>query len=696
MIIAADGSPAQEDRVDMPNLPHLRDDREFTLGIFSPDLQETPVGKPRSHRLVVFSCVCLAVLALGLTYTVMQPVEYQATARLEITPASTTPAPADDTAGAKTGAERGGGAARGPHSFLTEVQVLTSRPLIEEVVERPSKSGGLPADIGSDPVDGVQRMLSTETVEGTEVVLLRAQGSQRQFLARLVNSLTSVYQEHLATAYEKSTGSTADQLRDSAQALDEQVAAKRQEVEAFRSTNDIVSTERDENQLLSAAKGLATALNEAKGKLAAAEGQLRAVRNAAAAGQGLVVAKDNPTVADLERRASQMREELHDLLQRFTPQYLDLDPDAKAKRARLANLEQQIKTERAAGQRAAVAEAEGKVTAAREAVDQLQQQINDNKSAAQTFMARFGEYKAMQEDLTHLEQLHRAAADRLARLEASDSEVAPQVEILEAASVPQSPWRPLYARDAGISLGAAVALGFLAVWLVEFFSRSEPEYVAERQPWWPVAVGRGGAAASPPLLAAEAPRLPAPDPAPRELTDAEIAALLRAASGDGRLIVTALLSGLSAGEIVALDWDQIDLDAGTIRMSGESPRIQPLDDPLRQLILGRRALQAQAAGAVLRSPSGGPLPLDDIRTLVMYAAYDAGLDGADEVTPRTLRHTYLVYLLRQGIRFADIGRIAGRLPPEELAAYMRFAPSQPRLPLEQIDLVLPALRDTVG
>jgi uncharacterized protein involved in exopolysaccharide biosynthesis len=238
--------------------------------------------------------------------------------------------------------------------------------------------------------------------------------------------LTSVYQEHLATAYEKSTGSTADQLRDSAQALDEQVAAKRQEVEAFRSTSDIVSTERDENQLLSAAKGLATALNKAKGKLAAAEGQLRAVRNAAAAGQGLVVAKDNPTVADLERRASQMREELHDLLQRFTPQYLDLDPDAKAKRARLANLEQQIKTERAASQRAAVAEAEGKVTAAREAVDQLQEQINDNKGAAQTFMARCGEYKAMQEDLTHLEQLHRAAADRLARLEASDSEVAPR------------------------------------------------------------------------------------------------------------------------------------------------------------------------------------------------------------------------------------------------------------------------------
>jgi uncharacterized protein involved in exopolysaccharide biosynthesis len=627
----------------------------------------------------------------------MQPAEYQATARLEITPASATTAPAGDTAGAKTGAETGG-AAHGPRSFLTEVQILTSRPLIEEVVERLTKSGDLPPDFGSDPVDVVRQMLSTETVEGTEVVLLRAEGPQRQFLARLVNTLTSVYQEHLATAYQKSTDTGADQLRESVQALDQKMTAKRQEVDAFRSSNDIVSTERDENQLLSAAKGLALALNEAKGKLAAAEGQLRAVRNAAASGgQGLVAAKDNPTVADLERRASQLREELHDLLQRFTPQYLDLDPDAKAKRARLDNLEQQIKTERAAGQRAAVAEAEGKVTAAREAVEQLQQQINENKSAVQTFMVRFGEFKAMQEDLTHLEQLHRAASDRLARLEASDSEVPPQVEILEAASVPQLPWRPLYARDAGISLGAAVALGFLAVWLVEFFSRPEPETAAAGlQPWWPVAVGRGAAVASPPLLAAEAARLPAPDPAPRELTELEIAALLRATSGDGRLILTGLLSGLSAAEIIALDWDQIDLGAGTIRMSGESPRILPLNDPLRQLIIGRRALQPQATGVVLRSPSGGPLPLDDIRSLVMYAAYDAGIEGAEEVTPRTLRHTYLVYLLRQGIRFADIGRIVGRLPQEELAAYMRFAPSQPRRPLEQIELVLPALRDIAG
>ena len=681
----------------MPNLPDLRDDRDLSLHVISPDLYETPVAKSRSRRLVIFCSACLPVLVLGLAYTVIRPAEYQTTARLQIVPAAATAATVTQTADGPPQVETRAAEELGSKSFLTEVQVLTSRPLIEEVVGHLTKSGDLPKDIGSDPVDTVQRMLSTDTVEGTEVVLLRAAGPQRQFLAQLVNTLTSVYQERLAAAYQKSTGTGADQLRDSVQALSAKMAAKRQEVEAFRSANDIVSAERDENQLLSAAKGLATGLNEAKGKLAAAEGQLRAVRNAASAGQALVSAKDNPTVADLEKRASQLREQLQDLQQRFTPQYLDLDPAIKATRARLDNLEQQIRTERVVGQRAAVAEAEGKVTAAREAVDQLQQQINENKSAVQTFMARFGEYKAMQEDLTHLEQLHRAASDRLARLDASDSEIPPHVQILEAASVPQLPWRPLYARDAGISLGAAAALGFLAVWLVEFFSGRGPEpATAQRQPWWPVVINQGTGAGSPPLLAAATARLPAPDPPPRELTDGESAALLRATSDDGRLVLTGLLSGLSAEEIVALDWSQIDLDADTIRVSGESSRVLPLNDPLRQLLTARRASQLRTEGPLLRSSSGGPLPLDDIRNLVMYAAYDAGLDGADEVTLRSLRHTYLAYLLRQGIRFADIGRIVGRLPHDELAAYMRFTPSQPRLPLEQIELVMPGLRDITG
>src|SRR5262249_5731414 len=255
---------------------------EFALRVVSPDSQSTATRNPRTRRLAVFSSVFFPALALGLICTAMQPAEYRAMAHLQIVPGLGAPPPADNPVGATTGADTRAPAERGSKPFLTEVQVLTSRPLVEEVVGRLAKFGNIPPDIKSHPVDGVQRMLSTETVEGTEVVLLRAEGPQPQFLAQLVNTLTSVYREHLASTYQKSTGTGGDQLRDSVRTLDQKMAAKRHEVEEFRSANDIVSAERDENQLLSAAKGLASALNEAKGKLAAAEGQLRAARNGAA------------------------------------------------------------------------------------------------------------------------------------------------------------------------------------------------------------------------------------------------------------------------------------------------------------------------------------------------------------------------------------------------------------------------------
>jgi integrase len=183
-------------------------------------------------------------------------------------------------------------------------------------------------------------------------------------------------------------------------------------------------------------------------------------------------------------------------------------------------------------------------------------------------------------------------------------------------------------------------------------------------------------------------RLPAPDAPLRQLTDAEIAALLQAANDEGRLLMMALLTGLTVEEIVGLSWDDLDIGAGTIKVPGRSPRILHLGEPLRDLISARKAAQQPTP-----SPASSA---DEAADLVMCAAYDAGLVDAHEVTPAILRHTYVAFLLQQGARFADIGRIVGCLPQEELAAYMRLAPAQMRVPLERVDLILPALRAVAG
>ena len=76
----------------------------------------------------------------------------------------------------------------------------------------------------------------------------------------------------------------------------------------------------------------------------------------------------------------------------------------------------------------------------------------------------------------------------------------------------------------------------------------------------------------------------------------------------------------------------------------------------------------------------------------MCSAYDANLPRPEEMTPEALRHTYLAWLFRQGIRAADVTQIAGNIPHEDFINYMQLAGSGVRLPLARIDPVHPAVR----
>jgi hypothetical protein len=86
-----------------------------------------------------------------------------------------------------------------------------------------------------------------------------------------------------------------------------------------------------------------------------------------------------------------------------------------------------------------------------------------------------------------------------------------------------------------------------------------------------------------------------------------------------------------------------------------------------------------------------------LAVLILCGAHDAGLDLPEEITPAALRrHTYLAFLLRLGIRAADIGRIAGPIPNNHIRAYVEFAGSRARQPLEQIGQVQPVLCRLAG
>ena len=96
---------------------------------------------------MAFFAAFLPAAAASLIWVYSQPPEYRAVARLQISPAA--------GVAQATEAKDAPAVVTDVKSFLTEVQVLTSRPLLQDVIDRLQHSGELP-DLGPDPVAAAQ------------------------------------------------------------------------------------------------------------------------------------------------------------------------------------------------------------------------------------------------------------------------------------------------------------------------------------------------------------------------------------------------------------------------------------------------------------------------------------------------------------------------------------------------------------
>jgi succinoglycan biosynthesis transport protein ExoP len=653
-----------------------------------PDFRGTVAERTNRRRLLVFLGTLTIALVLSLAFTWLRPPEYRASARLEITPAVGSVASGPALTGAPESAR----------PFLTEVQALASRPVLDRVATRLARAGEDLSAFGPDPVAGLQAHLEALPVAGTNVVELIATGQHAELLAPLLNAVIDVYQDRLAEAYRSSSSESKAQADEEVNKLEGSVTAKRRDVEAFRIRNNIVSLQRDENEVLARVRNLSTSMSAANDRVAAAEGKLRGLGVSAAAGKAVVRSRDDPTLANLEQRASQIREELRDLERGFTPDYLTKDPKVITQRTRLAELDRQISVQRAASQQTTLLEAQEELASAQGAAARLQNQMSAGRQEVAQFTAHFNEYKSRQDELAELESAYRDAVQRRAKLEASERARMPATKVLEAAATPQFPWRPLYWQDTALSIGGSLVLALLAMWLVELFNRAEPQPAVVLIQPQPGALlhdmspqmlsSRGTKAMS--LEAAEPALLPRQPTFPRELRHDEVAALIRASDDDSRMIMLLLLSGVSLEAAVKLRWSDVDLARGAIRVGDESARDIALGGALRRcLAAGPKVLGSD----LLVGHSGRPVTRDSIDAQILYAAHDAGIEDANQITSDCLRHTYLAFLVRQGIRFADLTRLVGHLPAELVGAYSTLSPPGTRIGMAEIQLLHPALRE---
>jgi integrase/recombinase XerD len=164
-------------------------------------------------------------------------------------------------------------------------------------------------------------------------------------------------------------------------------------------------------------------------------------------------------------------------------------------------------------------------------------------------------------------------------------------------------------------------------------------------------------------------------PLPDTLDRDEVSSLLDAVPPDAPLAIRdrALLellyaSGLRIGEALALDGDDLSLEAGTVRVmgKGERERLVPVGDvaldALRRWISEVRlgwlpASHGRRGGPLFLSARGRRLGRMDAWRIIRRASLRAGI--ARHVTPHTLRHSFATHLLEGGADLRVVQELLG-------------------------------------
>ena len=156
------------------------------------------------------------------------------------------------------------------------------------------------------------------------------------------------------------------------------------------------------------------------------------------------------------------------------------------------------------------------------------------------------------------------------------------------------------------------------------------------------------------------------------------------ATRDRAILETLYSTGARVSELVGLNWNDIDMDTGIIRLQGKGKkeRIVPIGDlavaAIREYRSSRQASLAKRTpgrrqgasptdqGPVFKNNRGGRLSARSVERMVKRSSQ---LLRGGTVTPHTLRHSFATHLLDEG---ADLRVIQEMLGHASLATTQKY------------------------
>ncbi len=634
---------------------------------------------PRGHRFKVFLLVLLLSGALGVALVYGRSPVYRAFASvLTVEPKAVDMRSAD--------------------ADIEHVAIQGRLLLGEELLGRLAGRLGDENPEDSFSLDQLRTTLSVAPVPDTNLLELRAEGEYPQQLQRMVNLWAESYEAFRAEEIEAATGRTTAEIKDQQTELGHKIDTARAALQTFRETHDIVSLERDENRSLASLKGLNDSLNKARERLVEAQARKFAVDDAIARGEAVIPDEQKSDITRLQLAVQRGRTHLAELRQKYTERYIERDPVLKSLPNEVRAMERDLANAlRLAGQTVSDESAQA-VETARGAVNALETDLDAQQSRVQTFTERFKEFQALEEGLARLDTLYAENEERLAQIQVRNLKKFPPIQIVEWARLPTRPIYPDYERDLVIALGSALALALFVTWLVEYLSAKPTP--ATGQPTIGVRIYGGDQTqaldhntdqerlidanpqsqlASSPSHTEPAAELPV---LPRELAVSEVRSLLGECTPNTIGYAVLMMSGVSPYELPLLHAQCFDADSLAVKLSGAGRRIIQIDHRHWPTLDNVRNDMDTARMT---------LSVADLDQRLNEAAGRARLADPGSVNALALWHTYVLYLIRQGIDTSALTKRVGAIPSELFRALVHFAPPGGNRPLDSIDFTYPAL-----
>jgi polysaccharide biosynthesis transport protein len=632
---------------------------------------EDSIGEPtiqkwrkRPRRLLLFVVVFLPLLAVAQIYIFLQPAVYSSKA----TVLTVAPTGIDEISAEKD-----------TQHVVIQKQILIGQSLLEQTAQYLKEQNSA----NELTVDDLKAMLSVEPVAETNLVQLLAEGGQPHILQQTVNAWIAVYLRIRAHFISETTEKATAAISKEIALLEQQVEHDRKDVETFRLEHDILSEQSGDNQAHARLQGLNQSLNLALEEEVKTKAKLDTVRGALAEGKAVVPDNDSQALADMIKRAQQLREKVAGFQNQFTPEYIQLNPKLHTVVEQLAELEAKIGTKIKVGSRYAIQEAENNYLAARAAVKAIKLQMDEHKQTIAEYTSQFSKYQAMQEELLKLEALLQKTKQRLIEIEVKQRQQYPQVDVVEWASLPDKPIRPNYLLESVLAFAACLSLGLFVVWLVDYLYREQGNQSAVTLSGIHLYHDGAGREA---FGMQDRRKKMVYDPVQllqqdlrRELTQAEMSALFSAADPQASGVLCLLLNGFSIEEIANLTADDFDLEKRCIHVASRGRNIE----------MNRHSAALFNEDYLLAWGKYCEFNLQDIESMLTCAAIDAGLTEPEHINADKIRFSYMLYLVRQGIKLSDLAKVFGPISPARLVELGHFSPEQAGIPIEDIQLEFP-------